>query len=189
MISKQSWPKESGQSFVAKLIIYFFYPFLAWVYSLKEPNKKSSYLIFFLFSILLCWHMAPAGISTGYDDFLGILSRFEDTQISTGKFLNQVSTFLSGSDDAPKELYDNFLIWIVKSFTNNYHFFFLLAGIPIALMQLKSLRLITSDEHFVCNFYGFLAVLMMILPRDIITAQNPRFSTGFWLFVCCLLYQ
>lgn len=185
---KLTWIREGNDALAFKLLFFFFWPFGAWLYCFHEPRSKSSYSIFFLFSLLLLWHMAPAGYTDSYDDFLGILAEFQETNISTADFLKDVVAFFSFSADAPKELYQLFLIWITKSFTDNYHFFFLLAAIPVAFLQLKSLRLITADKEFNVGLFGIIAMIMMILPRDIITVQNPRFATGFWLFVCSTLY-
>ena len=179
------WILEKNDSFATKLLLFFLWPFAAWLYSLKEPRSKSSYIVFFLFSLLLCWHMAPVGMNTNYDDFLGILERFEQVNLTTAEFFDEVKAFISFSSDAPKELYQDFLTWFTKLFTDNYHFFFLYAAIPIALLQLKTLFRITSDGQFYPCFFGIVAMMMMILPRDIITVQNPRFSTGLWLFVYC----
>ena len=171
-----------------KFLFYLIWPFGAWIYSVLHAKEKSSYVIFFLFSILLCWHMAPVNMNTYYDDFLGILERFQQTNLTTSDFLLEVKRFITFSSDAPKELYEHFLTWLIKLFTDNYHFFFLLASIPVALFQLRSLRLIASDDDFYSCFYGVVALMMMILPRDIITVQNPRFTTGYWLFITCSLY-
>ena len=182
------WIKEKSEILAGKLALFFVWPFGAWLYCLKKPIYKSSYIIFFLFSLLLCWHMAPTGINQRYDDFLGILEVFNSTKLSTDQFLSEVYAFCTFSEGAPKELYQDFLTWFTKLFTDNYHFMFLLAAIPVAYFQLKCLKLITCDKLFVPNFYGILAVVMMILPRDIITVQNPRFATGLWMYVFCSLY-
>ena len=171
---------------LSKLLFFIIWPFGAWLHSLSEPQKKSSYLIFFLFSLL--WHMAPTGLTSDYTDFLGILARFKETSVSTRELLQEIDAFFHFSSDAPKELYEDFLIWITKSFTDNYHVFFLLAAIPVAVFQLKCVHLITSDDVFYPCLWGGIAVIMMIIPRDIIAVQNPRFTTGFWMFCFCSLY-
>lgn len=185
---RYSWNKERSDNLVTKLVLFFIWPFAAWLYCFKEPRNKSSYVIFFLFSMLLLWHMAPTGINDSYDDFLGILNEFNNTVISTPQFIKEVIDFFTFSSDAPKELYQDFLTWFTKLFTDNYHFMFLFASIPVAYFQLKSLKLVTNDKLFIPGLYGILAMIMMIIPRDIITVQNPRFATGFWLLVFCSLY-
>lgn len=184
---KRHYPQEQQDSLSYKILFFLIWPFGAWLYCFKQPQYKSSYIIFFLFSLLLCWHMSPMS-NSGYDDFIGIKERFEYAFISTSDLIYEIDAYFSMADDAPKELYEDILTWFVKGFTNNYHFFFLLAAIPIALCQLKSMKFITSDLHFKSSFWGIVVLSLFIFPRDIITTQNPRFATGFWICVLCTIY-
>lgn len=129
--SKWHYPQEMQGSLNNKILFFLLWPFGAWLYCFKQPQFKSSYVIFFLFSLLLCWHMSPMSDS-GYDDFIGIKERFDTAIISTTDLKYEIDAYFSMADDAPKELYEDILTWFVKGCTNNYHFFFLLAAIPIA---------------------------------------------------------
>lgn len=183
------WDNNRGYKELGPLLILFFvWPFGAWLYSLYNANKKSSYVIFFLFSLLLCWHMAPNGDSGNYTDFSGILERFTDSFITTADIKAEIQAYISMDDNAPKELYEDIVIWFVKRFTNNYHFYFLLCAIPVAFCQLKSLKRITQDVRYQPHTFMAIAIMVMfIYPRDIITVQNPRFTTGFWICLLCSL--
>lgn len=181
--------KGSHQPFTYLLFFFIVWPFGAWLYSLRYVNERKSYVIFFLFSLLICWHMAPVGLSDIYNDFTGIYQRFQSVKITTDEMLRQVHAYFTFSREAPKEIYEIIVTWLVKQFTNNYHFYFLVCSIPVAYFQLKSLRLITDDSKFeVGTWMGLIVLLLFIFPRDIFTVQNPRFTTGFWLCFTCTLY-
>ena len=184
---KHPWNNNRGYKDVGSLLVLFFiWPFGAWLYSLYNANKKSSYVIFFLFSLLMCWHMSPN--SGEYDDFIGILKRFQESYFTSTELSHQINQYFSMDDNAPKELYENIVIWFVKNFTNNYHFYFLLCAVPVAFCQLKSLKRITQDERYQPHTFMAIAIMVMfIYPRDIITVQNPRFTTGFWICLLCSL--
>ena len=184
---KHPWNNNRGyKEFGPLLLLFLIWPFGAWLYSLYNANKKSSYVIFFMFSLLLCWHMSPN--SGEYDDFIGILERFNDSFFTTIDIKHQINLYFSMDENAPKELYENILIWLVKGFTNNYHFYFLLCAIPVAYCQLKSLKRITQDVRYQPHTFMAIAIMVMfIFPRDIITVQNPRFTTGFWICILCTL--
>lgn len=176
--------RENFDKFAGKLMLFAIYPFFAWVICLFDANKKSSFVIFFLFDLLLLWHMSPNNLS-GYHDFLGIMERFQDTNLSTSELMEECYNYFTFSIDAPKELYQDFLCWFTKLFTkDNYHLHFLFASIPVALCQLNVLRRITSDRRASMSFYLLMVIILMIIPRDIIGVQNPRFTTGFW--VCAM---
>lgn len=174
---------KKDRNAVAKFILYIIWPFCAWLVCLKSANTKVSYIIFFLFSLLICWHMSPNG-TLFYDDFVGILDRYNTTNISTMQLSSQIRDFFLMNENAPKELYENIIIWFVKLFTDNYHFYFLICSIPVAYFQLKTLQFITLDKKYVATFwYAITMMFLLIFPRDIITVQNPRFTTGLWLGV------
>lgn len=181
--------RTTSQPFGHILLLFIIWPFGAWLYSLRYINERRSYIIFFLFSLLICWHMAPVLLSNMYDDFLGILQRFQNTTISTNEMIKQIQAYFTFNREAPKEIYEIIVIWFVKLFTNNYHFYFLVCAIPVTYFQLKSLKLITDDNKFEAGTWlGLIIVIMFIFPRDIVTIQNPRFTTGFWLCIVCTLY-
>lgn len=184
-----SWSKNRGDKNLSPLLLLFIlWPFGAWLYSLYDANKKASYAIFFMFSLLLCWHMTPTGYTNFYDDFLGIMDRFNTSFFTTLDIKTQISAYISMDNNAPKELYENIVIWFVKGFTDNYHFYFLICAIPVAYCQLKSLKRITQDIRFRPHtWFAFAIIVMFIFPRDIITVQNPRFTTGFWICILCSL--
>ena len=47
---------------------------------------------------------------------------------------------------------------------------------------------ITKDEKYISgSLLSFFVIAMFIFPRDIITVQNPRFATGFWINVMATL--
>lgn len=180
---KEFMDNTNNSNLGQKLILYIIFPFGTWVHSVFHAKSKSSYVVFFLFSLLLCWHMAPTNTEK-YDDFIGILERFETTNVSTDQLTHDVEAYFSHSDVAPRDIYESILIWFVKLFTDNYHFFFLLASIPITLCQLGTMKFLTEDDRFEnASILGVILLAMFIFPRDILTVQNPRFATGFWLCV------
>ena len=144
---KEFMDNTNNSNLGQKMILYIIFPFGVWVHSVFHAKSKSSYVIFFLFSLLLCWHMAPTNTEK-YDDFIGILERFETTNVSTDQLTHDVEAYFSHSDIAPRDIYESILIWFVKLFTDNYHFFFLLASIPITLCQLGTMKFLTEDDRF-----------------------------------------
>ena len=176
------WAYLSPRKTIQLLLFFIIWPFGAWLYSVFYLAKtRSAYIVFFLFSLLICWHFSPH-YTDFYDDFLGILLRYETTHISTDKFLDIVQGYFSGTEGAEKELYEAFLFWFTRLITDNYHFHFFLAAVPVALCQLASMRHLTGDDRFRSHsILGVILLALFLLPRDIFTVQNYRFATGFWL--------
>lgn len=179
--------EDKDKDLLSKLVLFLLWPFGAWLFSLKNIGSKSSRVIFFLFSCLLLWHMSPAGMTATKQDFLAIMEDFIATNVTTNQFSIYIDEFFSGVEGGPKELYGYFLYWLVHLFTDNYHFLFLIACIPVAYFQLKFLKNVTDDEKYSNDIWGLLVILMLLLPRDIIAVQNPRFTTGMWLCIICTI--
>lgn len=173
---------EDPRELWIKLILFIIYPFGAFLLSLKNVASKSSYLIYFLFGLIFCWHMNPIN-HTQTDDFYWIMERVIANDYSTKEIWEQFVAFITFEEDAPKEIYENVLNWFSKLFSPNPHLFFTIAAIPYLYFMLKSLKKITTDKKFTQCWYCLIVLALFVLPRDIITVQNPRFTTGVWMAV------
>ncbi len=176
---------EDNQALIVKLILFVICPFFAFVYSLFNASKRSSYVIYFLFGVLFCWHMNPTG-SDRYDDLMGMLYYIVNFNTENGfkSFTEELKAYLTFSDNSPKELYMDFIIWTSRLITDNPHFVFALASIPFLFFQLKTLKLITDDSKFKDgNILCLIIIALFVFQRDIITVQNPRFTTALWMGV------
>lgn len=76
---------NDAKELVIKLVLFVICPFAAFLGSLLRPTSKSSFVIYFLFGILFCWHMDPAGL-TEYDDYMGIRDEFLAYKYSMADF-------------------------------------------------------------------------------------------------------
>ena len=181
-IEKGKWTDIDGRDFLCLMLLFVIWPFGAWLYSLYYISKtRSAYIVFFLFSLLICWHFSPSYTSY-YDDFLGILKRYQDNIITTDSLVNILTDYFDSKEGAKKEIYEYVLNWFSRLFTNNYHFYFFIASFPVAICQLKVMKRLTGDERFVnASIFSMMVLALFIFPRDIVTVQNFRFATGFWL--------
>lgn len=174
--------REDSLELWFKIILFIIYPFGSFLYSLRNAASGSSFLIYFLFGIVFCWHMNPTShVLT--DDFYWIMQRVIENNFTLDEIWTQITSFISFSEDAPKEVYENILIFLSKNFSQNPHLFFVFASIPYLVFMLKSLNKITTDEKFTQCKFCLIILLLFVLPRDIITVQNPRFTTGVWISV------
>lgn len=174
--------QDSPIELKVKLIVFIINPFIAFLLSLANAASRSSYIIFALFGIVFCWHLNPTGLGQ-YDDLIGIMQRVISTDFTTAEIIDQIKAFFSFAKDSPKELYENILIWFTKLFSDNPHLFFAIASIPYLYFMLKSLRKITDDPKFTNSILCLIVLALFVLPRDIITVQNPRFTTGVWMAI------
>lgn len=162
------------------LIIFFISPFTAFLLAVfSQAKKNSSYVIYFLFGLIFAWHMAPTG-SSRYDDLEGIIGDFISINKSSSDIYEDLIAVITFNPDAPKEWYGHAMIWVTKNFSKNYHFYFLFCAVPWLFFELSSLHRITSDKKFTQSLICIVILILFVAPRDIISLQNPRFTTGTW---------
>ena len=179
------------QELGAKLFVFILCPFASFLLSLKNAASRSSYVIYFLFAVIFAWNMDTIGFHS-YNDLQGITERIRESHYTTNEIIDQIIAFITFAEDAPKELYMNFLIWVSKLFSENPHLTFAIAAIPWSYFFLKSLKFITTNPKFRNSNIICLTILMLfVLPRDVLTLQNPRFTTGVWMaiYACLQLHN
>ncbi len=187
MQNHQKYNIELKDELPIKLLLFVVCPFLSFLYSLRRPKTRSSYIIFFLFGVIFAWHMDSRS-SLIYDDFIEISDRFSRLSYSDEEIFSMLIDFFSFSENADKELFEKILTWITKKIYDNYHLYFALASIVYLTFMLGSLKFITKNEKLEAGFWGLLVIALFVIPRDIITVQNPRFTCGLWFNIYCTLH-
>lgn len=176
---------NKSKTAVLKLLLFFLWPFGSFLYALLyRPNSKSSYCVYFLWGLLFCWSIYYSPWDSFYIDFVTIVEKFYDTQLTFSELCDRIigiltlSSYTDGAD-----FYNIVVYWLSHQFSSNFHFMYVIAGIPFLYCMLYSLRFITQDQYFKANIYGYILLFLFVLPCSIFAIQNFRFSTGFW---CCV---
>lgn len=168
------------------ILFFLIWPFGALLSTLKSMKGKHFLFIYTLFCILFCWNMDVCD-KTRYDDLSGIAGVFMYNDINTADFLDILDKYFSGHQDATREIYLYFMIWLTRLFSDNPHTFFALCSLPYLFFQIKCFKIIIDNPKFQNGWIGFLFIFLFMLPRDIITVQNPRFTTALWLSIYVIM--
>lgn len=112
---------NDAKELVIKLVLFVLCPFAAFLGSLLRPTSKSSFVIYFLFGILFCWHMDPKGLVV-YDDYIGIRDLFLKYKYTMTDFYDKLWLYIT-FEGKEKELYSVFLNAFTRQFSDNYHLF------------------------------------------------------------------
>lgn len=167
---------------IIKLILFIIWPFGTFLYSFKSPSKYSSYLIFFLFTLLFSWSMYYDDYYR-YIDFIAVSERFYQIGLMSPNEIWQSLINIFSEDAEYRDIYNLALVSLVRTFTPNFHVQYVVAAIPFSLFLLGSLRYLVDNEKFRVDFFGILLIFLFILPKDIFNIQNFRFSTATWMAV------
>lgn len=106
---------NDAKELVIKMVLFVLCPFAAFLGSLLRPTSKSSFVIYFLFGILFCWHMDPKGLVV-YDDYIGIRDLFLKYKYTMTDFYDKLWLYIT-FEGKEKELYSVFLNAFTRQFS------------------------------------------------------------------------
>mgnify|MGYP002622675423 CR=1 FL=1 len=176
---------RTDKGLAGQLLFFIIWPFGALLHSLQNIKSKNFLVIYSLFCIVFCWNMDV--VTRSYDDLSGMASMFMEVDSSSATFFKTLHDYVTFSPDAPREIYVYFMMWLTRLFSDNPHTFFMLCAIPYLFFQVKCFRMFIEDERFMNGLMGVLIIFLFMWPRDIITVQNPRFTTALWLCVYVIM--
>ena len=182
---KAGFLTENKVDVASKLILFILSPFLGFIYSLKRVNTKSSFIIFFLFS--LCFGMCFMPMKNPeYIDGMFYQNYFiERTNEIAENPEMEFKDFLESSVIADKDYYLDTMVFIVSKLSNNYHVFFMCIAAIFSFFSLKTFRYIVNEKEF-DNSYMCLLLSYLFMYITIFNINGCRFWTGYWIAMFAL---
>lgn len=178
------WLKEDNRDIADKIILFVISPFLAFLYSLQRIKTKSSYIVFFLFSV--CFGLSFT-VDSGKSELIKLdgasyRERFEAYRnVGSQEYYSGLKEFFS-FDEGAKDYYFDTVAFYVSRITGNYHVMFMIFAAIFAFFSLKSFKFLTSEDNFNTTLASFiLAYLFMI--NQIFNINGVRFWTAAWIAV------
>lgn len=175
---------ENRNDVIAKFLLFLLSPLLGFIYSLKRINTKSSFVIFFLFSLCFGMCFTPKKCSMYIDgqhyQELFLSSRY----INKTTFENKFKEYITLNSDE-KDFYADALSYYVSRVTDNYHIFFFIASIIFSFFLLKTLRYLAVEKEF-DNSYICLTLCYLFINISIFNINGLRFWTGYWVAMYAL---
>ncbi len=182
------WNKEDRQDIQNKIILFLISPFIAFLYSLKRINTKSSYIVAFLFSVFFGLAFTVSNVRIeGSSDAISYRINFEqNVKASSFEYYYGLKEFLK-FDDGPQDYYFETVCYYVSRVTDNYHVMFMVLAIVLAFFQLKSLRFFTSNIEEKIISYKTLLLLFLFTYIQIYNINGCRFWTAYWIGIYAML--
>lgn len=165
--------------FWTKLFLLIIIPIIPVIWSLRDLKHKSSFVILFLYGILIgyCFTLNEA---TGFDS-LRYVKVFDNIQST---FPMDFAAWISGESDI-HDFYLHFLSYIVSSFSSNYHFLFMAAAVIFALFSLSTLKFVVYQKEYTPGIVCLCVVFLFLVTNSIININGFRFWTAAWYVVWC----
>lgn len=170
-----------------KIIIFLISPFLAFLYSLRHMNTKSSFAVFYGFAI--CFGMAFSvqsyesfsNTSSGIDAGRYRLEFEKSANMSSTEFYRNLNTYFD-FDDGDKDFYYISMVYLVSRFTHNYHWLFMAFAIVFAFFQLKTLKFLVEEENWRNGLFCIILATFFTW-NQIFNINAMRFYTAAWIAV------
>ncbi len=179
--------KETSDEVRLKFLLFVISPVLAFAYSLRKVNTKSSFVIFYLFAVVF-------GISftnTQHPEAVGSLDSaryiywFSQYQnVSLDEFLSNLKTYLSFNTEN-KDFFFNTIAFVLSRITMNYHVLFCVMAMIFAYFQLKSLKFLVCKKEYRNCLLGLL-LCFLFTYNGIFNINGIRFWLAAWICVFCL---
>ncbi|MBE6209738.1 MAG: hypothetical protein E7128_05850 [Rikenellaceae bacterium] len=184
---KTIWPQEDRTDIAIKFILFLISPFMSFLYSLRTINRKSSFIVGFLFCICFGMAFTVGNVrEEGSIDGISYRIKFENYLNDSGlDYYSGLEDFLS-FQGSTKDYYFDTIAFYVSRITDNYHVMFMAFAIIFAFFMYKSLRILTEDDSFQCGLVGILLVAMFCW-NSIFNINGVRFWTAAWVGTYAIL--
>ena len=175
---------ENKDDVKIKFLLFLISPFLGFIYSIKRINTKSSFIIFFLFSLCFGMCFTPKKSLTYIDGqhYQEIFLSYRNSSVK--KFENNFNKYIHFKTEI-KDYYADTLAFFVSRFSDNYHVFFFFASIIFSFFLLKTFKYLTNEEEF-NNSYTCFLLCYLFVNISIFNINGLRFWTGYWIAMFAL---
>lgn len=177
--------QENRQNIIIKFLLFLLSPLFGFIYSLKRINTKSSFVIFFLFSLCFGVCFTPDKNPSNYIDGQSYKEHFLlDTKISSTTYKENWKQYIS-FETSDKDFYFNTISFLVSRLTDNYHVFFFCIAFVFSFFSLKTFKYLTNEKEF-DNSYMTILFCYLFMYIGIFNINGLRFWTGYWVAMYAL---
>lgn len=165
-----------------KIILFFLYPFAAFLYALRDIKSNSSYFVFAGFCLLFGITFVAENEAADSFRYVNDFNMFAQNPVHN---LNAVvHEYLYDSNSYIKDLYIYFMYYLSAELGgNNYHILFFLFAIVFTFFSLKSMQFVTENRNFQNSIFMLLLLFLFAYSNSIYNINGVRFWTASWVAV------
>jgi hypothetical protein len=154
--------------------IFLFFPFIAFLISLRHLNTKTNAVIFVLFCILFGYAFTFQFDSADSYRIALVFHEFDYDSIT-----DVIPLYLLG---ITPDLYEFFSFTLIKKFSNNPKMVFAFFGLVFGVFWYLSLGVFTKEKGSTTDFYIHLLFFIFLIFNPITNVNGVRFNTAIWIF-------
>lgn len=181
-----SWQKEKKNDLTAKVLLFFLFPVLSFLYSFRRANTKSSYLVFFLMSMLFGMAFTvESGKENGGFDGQHYRQLFESYSYTTYLEFNDHFLRYLTFESNEKDFFFDALYFYLSRITDNYHIMFLITAMIFSYFCLRSFRFFSSVPYFNSSITTLILTYLFFYIQ-LFNINGARFWTAAWIAIYCI---
>lgn len=180
------WQREISDDVSVKILGFLVSPLLGFLLALKRINTKSSFVIFFLFSVFfgLCFETSVGKDENNKGDAAQYRYKFEYySALSRGDISDVVTAFTTFGDEKSRDIYVPVMSFVTSQISSDYHIFFALIACVFSFIMLKSLKFFTDELPERKNLSIFFLLYLFALTNSIFNINGCRYWTAAWVAV------
>ena len=183
------WRAERPDDLIIKSVLFLFSPFLSFLSAIVRIKTKSSFIIFYLFSLFygIAFTTESGKSETAGNDGAVFRAIFEEyiCGMSFGEFKRAIVDILSGNS-WHKDIYFHVVAYVVSLYTTNYHYLFFALAMVFGYFMLKSLAFLVKESAFDGGLVSLLLASLFV-TNGIFDINGMRFWTAAWIAAYALL--
>lgn len=188
-IVSYGFEKEDAADIILKIVTFLFSPFFSFLYSLIHLKRRSSFIVFFLFSIFygMCFTTSQGKDFEHTNDGASYRDRFVSIQRYDDKlFADEFVNILTLRGTTEKDVYFFATAYAIGKYTDNYHVMFFFYAIVFAFFMLASLSMLVKELSYK-HCLAALILLYLFTYNGIYNVNGVRFWTAAWIAVYAIL--
>lgn len=140
------------------------------------------YVFVIMFSLYFGWSFVAKQIDFDSFRIVEIFDNWSSYFQSYGEFIKE---FLSFNNFFAKDLYEGTLFFLVRSFSCDYHFFFLLCALIFTIFKLCSFNFFLNDYEY--NISHTIIAVIFFISIPLFEINGVRFYTAAWVAIFATL--
>lgn len=184
-----NWRKEDPADVLLKFLSFLISPLLGLLVSIARINTKSSFVIFFLFSVFfgLCFTTVSGRDENNKGDAAQYRMRFEmNSGMDQHDLRDIITEYQTFENERNRDIYVPIMTFLALTISDSYHVFFALLAVVFAFFMLKTFHFFTKEFPGRINVYILILIYLFVLTNSIFNINGCRFWTAAWIAVYCV---
>ena len=159
------------------LVLFLFWPFLAFILALNNYTEKSSRRVVYFF--LLYYGLTFVNNNTGMDSYRYVLALERTAQLPFSDFFKILGGLYS---DTSVDIVQPFITFVISRFTTSGNVYFLVWTALMGYFYLKSINLLVARYQRKPALNGLILMIFFIFITPITAITGVRMPTAMWIF-------